>query len=1844
MVTLENLAKAGYSVTQPLCATGRTAIFRAVRQADQRRVILKVLQSEHPERPELERLRQDFDLARRLGIAAVVQPLELRLEQPTPMLVLEDSGGEALECRTGEPMSPARFLPLAVHIAAALAEIHQRGVLHRDIKPANLILQPGSGEVKFTDFGIASIRVLERKDPGEPALGTPAYMAPEQTGRVNRIVDCRSDLYSLGVTLYQLLTGRLPFDAEDLPGWFHCHLARTARAPGELVTGIPRPLSDLVMRLLEKLPEDRYQTAAGLLHDLERCRDELSRTGRIEPFVLGQRDVAGQFHLPQHLYGREQELLQLLAAFQRTAQGRPELVLVSGQAGIGKTQLVLELKWPVVRENAYFLSGKFDQFRRGIPYETVAGAIGGMVDHLLAGPEPAVERWRQAILEAVGPNGRILADLVPRLSRLLGPQPPVPDLPPADARRRFHDAMSAFLGAFSRGKCPLVLFLDDLQWADEASLSLLGHLTTSARSRHLLVIGAFRDGEVGSSHPLAEAIAGIRHAGAAINELALGPLPEAAVVPLLRDSLRAPGPPLEPLAALLGRKTGGNPFFLFQFLTSLRSEGLLTFNPQAAAWQWDLGQIQARAFTDNIVGFMVEKLRRLPDRAQAALQMAACAGGAFEFQSVADASGCPAQQVEEDLAAASREGLVIYSGKGGAFLHDRIQQAAYEMVPATQRSEAHWRIGQGLLARTPEAALPDRVFEIVSQFNLGVTEATGEAERVRLAGLNLLAGRRAKASAAHGPALSYFSKGIGQLPPKAWEEEYELCFALRLERAQGQLLTGAFEEAGRALAGLLEQARNAFDAGEVWRVRVELHLTRGEMAESVEASLAGLRLFGMELAPHPGRTRMLQEYEALWRELGTRPVEALGDLPAMEDRTHRAAMAMLCALYAPAYWTDTDLQCLVTCRMVRLSLAHGNDDASAVGYAAFARVLGPEFGRYEKGYRFGQLAWSLAERRDLLAYKARIADLFGLSSSFWVRPLREGLEWSWRALHAARQTGDLTYACYACFHILHFMLASGTPLEALWEESGRRLQHVRNARYAGVAEAIAAVRSLVRSLREGASFSFGSPGQWPQASKTELLFSWCLSMEVRAALLAGNHAAAAAAAREAEPMIASITTQLAWPEHAFHAALAYAAEPQPDVERIAAHCGRLAAWASHGPETFTCRHALVAAELARVRGEPLAAESLYEQAIRSADAQGFLHIAAMGSELAGRFHLGRGLETCAHAHLREARHRYDRWGAAAKVRQLEEEFPRLHQHWKRSATSTGIESHPEQIDLMAVVKAQQAISSELTLAGLMSSLLRALIENAGAQAGALLLLKDGRLTLEAEASPEGIRTGASSPGESPMLPGAILQFVRRTREPVILENACDDTRFARDPVLAARRPKSVLCLPIVRQGALTGLLYLENNLVTGAFTRERIGTVELLAAQAAISLESAHLYEDLRTENAERREAQAEAERQRQRAEAASRAKDQFLAVLSHELRTPLVPVLSGIDALEGDPLLPETLQPALQVMRRNVVLETRLIDDLLELSAVRHGKMALQCEPVDPLQAVREALEICRSDIEAAHLHVAVEPAGTALPPVHADPARLLQIHWNLLKNAARYTPSGGRLTIRIFPAGAAGVTTEMTDTGPGMDAATLGRIFTAFEQGDRQLHNGRAGLGLGLSISRGLAEAMEGTLTARSAGPGQGSTFTLTLPVSKSRPAAPAPPTPPRPPPGPQRILLVEDHDDTRRAVQRLLTRRGHLVETAPDFRSAIETGTRTRFDLLLSDIGLPDGSGLEIMRRLRALDPGLAGIAISGFGAESDIRNSMEAGFAEHLTKPMEFKALLEAITRVLEAAPRQSPASC
>jgi predicted ATPase/signal transduction histidine kinase len=1411
----------------------------------------------------LEKLENEYALAADLDPAWAVIPIQLIPHKENMMLVFEDPGGEPLAGVLRRPLELHHRLRMAVGLADAVGKLHRYGLLHRDIKPGNILVTERNS-IRLTGFGNAIHQTHQSLAP-DVLSGTLPYIAPEQTGRMNRLVDGRSDLYALGVTLYELFTGSLPFFASTMEEWIHCHVIRSPPSPKERTPDLPAQISAIVLKLLSKEPVNRYQSAEGLAADLKECLADLTADGQVRDFTLGRYDAVTTIRMPPTLYGRAVESAALSAAFNRIREnGQTVTVLVSGPSGVGKSSLVSEFQSGLTLNEAVVAIGKFDVQAQGVPYAALTQAFGSLFRQILTYDEDEVAAWRRTLTEAVGPNGHLMTDLIPALEPIIGRQSPLSDLTPQDRLNRLRVAFRRLVGTFARPGRPLVLFVDDLQWLDVATLHLVGDLVTRRDVSNLMLIGAYRTNEVGPFHPLMPQIEAIRTASVPVEEIALEPLTTPDIALLITETLECGRTRAQPLANLIHTKTGGNPFFVKQFISVLNDEGILKYDLHAATWHWDMVRVRTKGLTDSAADLVAAKLTQLPKSTREILEYLACLGSAAGLDVLAIASGQSSQEIIANLRPALQAGLVVRRGSAYAFAHDRVQEAAYGLRRAEDKPALHLQIGIALTGLIRPDETNENLYVIANQLNRGLIAITSKVDRDKIIAVNLSAGQRARTAAAYNAAIVYLEVVLELLGDQAHPRCSPTAFVVALLRAECELLIGHFDVAEAQLLLLSQNCPDIEASAAVARLRTILYTMRGQLEHTVDGCLEFLRQVGIEWCPHPADGDVDEESHLVHRLAETLSDHQFQALPAMTDPGHRATMAVLNDLITPALLTDLNLSNIVILRATRVTLQHGICEESCYPLVAAFAVLNTRYAETDLGFRLAQFGVFLANRWPDLKLSGRAKVAFGAFVTPWVLPIRSGQPLLRRALEIASATGDLTWVGYAHHAMIASRLFCGDPLQEICKDVEGRAAFSEAAGFRLISEFLEIQRQFALSLmeRDGEN-SFEVPNPIapvpPEQGGAQQTVCFRRLPRIQVNVFAGRHAAALALADDT--LFRCIRSYLETVEYRFYTALAHAAayDASPPERREMHACGlrhqhrELTTRCARNPVNFGDRLTLLAAEIARIEGRELEAERLYEEAIRLARESGFVQIEAMASECVARFYEARGIRTVVLSYLVNARDCYQRWGAHAKVRQLERSNPHLPTSQAARSPPVAADVPLYQLDVNALFRASRALSGEIELGTLIRTLMQIVIEHAAAERGILFLMgNDGPLAVaEAYLGASGIDVTVHETGCRDIeFAQSALNYVARTQTSINSAEPANKDLLSVDSYLKRRRHISIHCLPIVSQAKLVGVLYLEGHVAVGAFTPQRAAVLDLLAAQAAISLENARLYADLRRSEA----------------------------------------------------------------------------------------------------------------------------------------------------------------------------------------------------------------------------------------------------------------------------------------------------------------------------------------------------------------------------------------------------------
>ncbi|OCQ94176.1 hypothetical protein BCD64_05250 [Nostoc sp. MBR 210] len=1507
----------GYVVGEQLYDGSRTVVYRAVRETDNLPVVIKLLKNLYPSFSELVQFRNQYTIAKNLKNPGIIQTYSLKSFQNGYILVMEDFGGISLKDYFVKNCvaSLGEFLQVAIALCNTLDILYHERIIHKDIKPSNILINPETKQVKLIDFSIASLLPRETQTLVNPNVleGTLAYISPEQTGRMNRPIDYRTDFYSLGVTFYELLTGELPFSSNDPMELVHFHIAKTPRLVHEIHPQIPDVLSQIVAKLMAKNAEDRYQSALGLRFDLENCLHQLKEIGEIQNFKIASRDVCDRFILPDKLYGREAQVETLMQAFERVSQGASEIMLVAGFSGIGKTAVVNEVHKPIVKQRGYFTKGKFDQFNRNIPFSAFVQAFRNLMGQLLCEPDSQLAQWQAKILNAVGENGQVLIEVIPELEQVIGKQPPVLELEGNAAQNRFNLLFQKFVAVFTKVDHPLTIFLDDLQWADLASLQLLKLLMQD--NGHLLVLGAYRDNEVSPAHPFILTVEDLKKSQVIVQSMTLAPLTFDSTNRLIADTLNCAPQLAQPLTKFIDRKTKGNPFFTTQFLKALHEEGYITFKSDRRYWECDIAQVEALTIADDVVEFMALQLQKLPSETQQTLKLAACIGNSFDLTTLAIVSEQSSTDIATVLWKALQEGLILPTSQiykffqlGESeqihtqnninptyrFLHDRIQQAAYSLIAQEHRQATHLHIGQLLLSKTTAREREEQLFEIVNHLNIGRSLLTTPQEREELAELNLLAGRKAKTSTAYSAAVNYLATGISLLPNDAWENRYNLALAIHTALVEAAYLNTDFEQMEYWANLVLQHARTLLDTVPVQQTRLLGAKAQGQLLESLQIGLQVLKSLGVEFPEQPTPAEIGQAFATtgqLWQ--GRSPLNLL-DLPAMSNPNHLAAMEIMPVLVPSSFRAMPALLPLLICKQVELSIQSGNCPTSPCSYGDYGLMLCSVMGDLESGYAFGQLALGVMERFQAKACKSRAVYIVNFFISHWQEPLHNLLQPLRDSYQSGLETGDLECIAFSAHAYCYYSYFAGKELMGLANEMAAYHQVVYPLKQVVIIKYLEMAQQVVLNLLgdtevpwqlSGSAYSEQSLSfQTTNPDQVEC-FHFYFNQTFLFYLFEQYEQATQTSVLVEEYMGGGLAT-FSLALYSFYDALlqlaqyqqATAAEQSQILTRVQQQQDKLQRWATLAPFNHQHRWDLIEAERHRVLRQRADAIEHYDRAIAGAKTNEYIQDEALANELAAKFYLEWGKEKIAQTYMQEAYYCYARWGAKAKTDDLEKRYPQLLQlilqqrkinlnpletiatisrnsaSRSTATSSSDSTSVSDVLDLTSALKAAQSISSSLNLNTLITSLTRIIVENSGAKKAVLLLTEEDNWQVRATTLIENqeIKTilEPKSLENCPDIPVKIIHYVKNTQQTVVIDNCQTDIPGLIGKYMLSYQPQSVLCSPIINQGHLVGIIYLENKLTSGVFTAKRLQIINLLCTQAAISLENAQLYTNLQASEA----------------------------------------------------------------------------------------------------------------------------------------------------------------------------------------------------------------------------------------------------------------------------------------------------------------------------------------------------------------------------------------------------------
>ncbi|NES64150.1 MAG: AAA family ATPase [Okeania sp. SIO2D1] len=1812
-----------YEIGDLIHESDRTILYRAVAKANAQPVVIKLMGNQFPSFHELVQFRNQYTIASNLQIEGIVKPLALLSYQNGYALIMPDFGGISLgEYYQGssprEVQDISQFLDLAIQLTEIVYQLHQNRIIHKDIKPANILINPETKQVKIIDFSISTLLPKETQTIQTPNVleGTLAYISPEQTGRMNRGIDYRSDFYSLGVTFFEILNGTLPFESNDPMELVHCHLTKMPiigsreqgvgsreggtgnseeRKRGE--TQIPQMLIDIVMKLMAKNAEDRYQSALGLKYDLEKCRQEWDKKGEIENFELGERDISDRFLIPEKLYGREAEVETLLDAFEWVAHppqtpliegSRAEMMLVAGFSGIGKTAVVNEVHKPIVKKRGYFIKGKFDQFQRNIPFSAFVQGFRDLMEQLLSESDAQLEEWKAKILDAVGENGQVIIEVIPELEKIIGAQLPVPELSGSAAQNRFNLLFQKFIQVFATQNHPLVIFIDDLQWADLASLKLMQLLMSRGDTGYLLLLGAYRDNEVFPAHPLMLTLDEITKSGATFNTVTLAPLSKDDLNNLVADTLSCSLEMALPLTELVHRKTKGNPFFATQFLKGLYEDGWISFNFDVGYWQCNMTQVRSLALTDDVVEFMATRLHKLPEAAREILKLAACIGNQFDLSTLAVVSEQSELEVANSLWGALQEGLVLPLGETYKFfqgteqvdkasvesisvvyrfLHDRVQQAAYSLIPPERQHYTHLQIGRLLASHTKPTEIEANIFNIVSQFNAGIELVSQQKEKSEIAGYNLIASRKAKNSAAYQPAWNYAKIGINLLDPQSWQNCYQLTLELYEESVELAYLNGDFETMEKISEIFFNKANTFLERIKIYQIKIQACVAQNRLLDGVAIGLNALKSLGVNLPEEPTEEDLQQGRSEIALLTRDRKIPDLANLPQMTNPDILATVQILSSLFALTFFTNPNLCWITVIKQIILSLKHGNAPVSAFAYANYGMMECGILQDIEIGYQFGQLALSVLSQLNVRSLEAKTLYIFNTGISHWKESLHDTVPGFKEVYLKGLETGDFEFAGYGGVSYCYFSYIPGKELKELTQDMeiyGLKMQEIQQQSSLNLLNIFwQAVTNLQQESQEpwnldGEIYNEHEFLPIYLQSNNYVALGYLYFNKLILAYLFSNYPEAGVICAESEKYLSALTGTPVLPPYSLYNSLTKLALYLESTEeareqiwlQLAENQEQLKDWVHHAPMNCQHKYDLVEAEKARVLGEKWQASELYDKAISGAKENEYIQEEALANELAAKFYLELGKEKVAAGYMQEAYYCYARWGAKAKVEDLEKCYPHLltpileRQKLNSFSSSTfgtltqGTVSktttgNGEILDLATLMKASRTLSEDISLEGAIANLMQVVRENAGAETVALMLFTEQELILTALVTGEEVSnlTPLTVP-TTHALPLSVVNQVKRSQKPLVVDNASKYNTYAGDAYIQKYQPQSIFCLPLIARGQLIGILYLENNQVAGVFTHERVEVLNLLCSQAAISLENAQLYQQAQQALADLQQAQLQLVQTEKMATLGN-----LMAGVAHEINNPLGFMGGNINILQEyladlftiiERYQEELPHPSPELTDEIEEMELDfLMEDLpktitsMETGIQRIGEISISLRTFSRTDTENKSafnlhdgldstLLILKYRLKANEHRPGIEVMKDYgdLPNIQCYPGQLNQVFMNIIANGidALDEASEGRIYTDIEANNnCISISTklsidknmavvEIADNGPGMSEQVRSRIF---EQGFTTKGVGK-GTGLGMAIAYQIVvEKHSGKITCNST-VGQGTTFTVALPIS--------------------------------------------------------------------------------------------------------------------------------------------------
>ncbi|NJJ37948.1 diguanylate cyclase [Paenibacillus apii] len=1478
MTAIEN-----YLILETISDNDRKSVYRCRDAVSRDTVILKVLKSEFSGPEEVMRFKQEYKMLKELSasIEGVIKPLKLEEQNGFFVMVLEDIQGRSLKrIMEGDKPDQDTLLRLMIKVVDIIGAIHDRMVIHKDIKPSNLIWDEVTDVVQVIDFDLAVKLPKEKREFQNSGVleGSLLYISPEQTGRMNRNVDYRTDFYSLGVVLYEMVTGVKPFESADLLEQIYSIIAKEAVSPYQLTGGrVSQSLSAVIMKLMEKSPEDRYRSTYGIKADLKKC------LAGVRDFEIAKEDKLNIFRISQKMYGREEELGSLVNAFRMSVRGNPQLMLITGDAGVGKTALVSELHPYISQEKGLFVEGKFDQFNKNIPYSAIVQAFKKLINQLVDSPDDEYKKKvTNSLTTALDGNGKLVTNLIPELEKLIGVQPEIEHLNPVEETNRFFMTFVNFVAGLTHYERPLVLFLDDVQWADLSNLQLVKKLALSNSLQKLFIICSCRQSEMPQSHPLFVTIGEIEKSRT-VENIVLSPLSSGDVQHLIADTLYTGADRVRELSDILYARTKGNSFFINEILKELYKNGFIYFDDLEGVWQWKTARIADLHINDNVVEFLMSKLQTLPEEDLKVLRLGASIGNLFDFNMLSLIGEVDLKVIAKSLIKAVDEDLILPADTNYAaltniydeneegvpplnirfrFQHDRIQQALYQMIDAEMSKKLHLKIGRLLLAQLAPADTRDKIVDIATHINKGLDFVSEEDEKREVIGLNLEAAKKAKAAFGFDAAFAFLHAAVHLLSKNSWEYEERQTAEIYKLYAECGYLTHHIKEADQACRTLLEHTEDSVAAAQVYEMQANHYTYLGMMKESIRSGKLGLKEMGIKIPDHPGLPSVLNEFIKVKSGLRGLTIEEIFGKPEMKDEQIKLIMRLLINIFPPAFISgETNLFALIVLKKAELTLKYGNCPESAIAFIGYSILLSG-FGDIKGAFDFGRLGIRLNDKFNDLQWRGAAHVLYTLFCHAWKEPWDTLHDWFGKSIDSSLRTGDLLYLAHACFYIN--LWNPTMDIATYLHDSERYIAMIENTKYK---EALATAKlarqqylNLAGELKDPLTFNsetFSEEDYLHQLEEAKYYSGIAIYYIYKMKLLFSyeRYGDSLDYIDKAYAIIGTLAGSAFMEEFSLYTFLnlAYSYKDLPAYDKVKAKArmrkeyGRVKKWALHCPENFRQHEWLMKAEWARISGKAELAGKYYDLAIEASEKSNFVRYKALTYELAAKFYNNRNFKEFASHLFRQSLYYYSVWGAKGKVRQLEEQYADIVKNKKEFSIGKSVTDSTESIDLNSILLASQAISREIDLNNLLETLMEIVIKNAGAQRGCILMRSGEELLVEGEYKPEEdkISVALYEVSSGLNLPESIIRYVEDSKETLIYNDAFSETRFVNDAYILRNRPKSLVCMPLINHNKTIAIIYLENNLITGVFTKERMKIINLLSREMVFSLENASLYSDL---------------------------------------------------------------------------------------------------------------------------------------------------------------------------------------------------------------------------------------------------------------------------------------------------------------------------------------------------------------------------------------------------------------